>query len=159
MFSYSSTRFKNNTKESFTALSDTVNNNLKEIRNDNNEVLVYSISAKRPLSITKVDTEVPCTTFDFDSAADIMYAGFKDGTVLIYEPEPYLDDSSMVVTDVSVDGIGNVSHLMFSSVSVSGGLSYMNKPYLLSTDLRGCKSFSKMIKIFLRFNLFLIFRG
>ena len=131
-----------------TAIKPLKEPDLIAIRNDNNEVLVYSISAKRPLSITKVDTEVPCTTFDFDSAADIMYAGFKDGTVLIYEPEPYLDDSSMVVTDVSVDGIGNVSHLMFSSVSVSGGLSYMNKPYLLSTDLRGEYLYSQKISPF-----------
>ena len=131
-----------------TAIKPLKEPDLIAIRNDNNEVLVYSISAKRPLSITKVDTEVPCTTFDFDSAADIMYAGFKDGTVLIYEPEPYLDDSSMVVTDVSVDGIGNVSHLMFSSITASGGMALLTEPYLMSLALRGEYLYSEKISPF-----------
>lgn len=118
------------------------------VRNDNNEVIVYSISAKRPLSITKINSEIYCTSFEYDAAADVMYAGFRDGRLFVYEPEPYLDDSSMVVTDASVEGVGNVSHLMFSSITASGGVALLTEPYLLSLALRGEYLYSEKISPF-----------
>ena len=118
------------------------------VRNDNNEVIVYSISAKRPLSITKINSEIYCTSFEYDAAADVMYAGFRDGRLFVYEPEPYLDDSSMVVTDASVEGVGNVSHLMFSSITASGGVAILNEPFAVSADLRGEYLYSEKISPF-----------
>lgn len=118
------------------------------VRNENNEILVYSISAKRPVTLANIPvTEANCTTFDFNSHADRGYAGFDDGTVQLLETQPCLDDSSMMVTDVA-GGEGNVSQFKFTSVTVSGGACYLSEPYLVSANLRGEYLYSQKISPF-----------
>lgn len=116
------------------------------VRTENNEILIYSISAKRPISLSTIPAEPVCTSFDFNSRADSGYAGFKDGTVQLLETQPCLDDTAM--TESEAGGAGIVSHLMFSSVTVSGGAAYLAEPYLVSANLRGEYLYSQKISPF-----------
>ena len=122
---------------------------LISIRNDKGEVMVYSISSRRPLSVSSAaklmadvgETYVDAnfTAYDFDTAVSRMYAGFKNGKLYVIEPTPYLDDTAMLITDASKagKGFGNFVHQRFSSASVFGGTNYMTAPYLISANLRG----------------------
>lgn len=117
--------------------------------------MVYSISSRRPLSVSNAlfeegITEGDFTAFDFDYAADKMYAGYKNGKVYIVEPQPYLDDTAMLITDASLAGrgSGNFLHQRFSSLSVSAGINYMTWPYLLSVNLRSEYLYSEKISPF-----------
>ena len=133
---------------------------LISIRNDKGEVMVYSISSRRPISVASASKliselgqtylDANFTSYDFDSAASHMYAGFKDGKLYLVEPTPYLDDTAMLITDASKagKGSGNFVHQRFSSVSIFGGTNYMTKPYLLSANLRGEYLYSGVISPF-----------
>ena len=130
------------------------------IRNDKGEVMVYSISSRRPISISSASklmadvgetyVDLNFTSYDFDTEASRMYAGFKNGKLYIVEPTPYLDDTAMLITDASKagKGFGNFVHQRFSSVSVMGGTNYMTKPYLISANLRGEYLYSGAISPF-----------
>ncbi len=136
-----------------TAIKPLKNPDLLAIRNDKNEVMVYSISSRRPLSVTSAVSESDFTTFDFNPDADLMYAAFANGKVSFIEPLPYLDDTSMLVTDstlignglgggagdgtVSGNGSGGIGANRFQIISICGGAHYLVKPYLVSGDLRG----------------------
>lgn len=147
---------------------------LLAIRNDKGEVMVYSISSRSPLSLSDalaselflsseaMFSDSDFTAFEFDSDANYMYAGYKNGQVHIIEAQTYLDDTSMFVMDVSLAEkgsedkdnekekfFGKIQHQSFSSFSVSGGTNYMTKPYLLSANLRGEYLYSKKISPFL----------
>ena len=133
---------------------------LLAIRNDKGEVMVYSISSRRPLSVssasklmaelgeTYIDSNFTC--YDFDTAVSHMYAGFKNGKIYLIEPQAYLDDTAMLITDASKagKGSGNFVHQRFSSVSVFGGTNYMTEPYLLSANFRGEYLYSGAISPF-----------
>ena len=133
---------------------------LISIRNDKGEVIVYSISSRRPISVSsasKLMSEVGesyvdsnFTSYDFDAAVSYMYAGFKNGKVYLIEPTPYLDDTAMLITDASKagKGLGNFVHQRFSSFTISGGTNYMTKPYLMSANLRGEYLYSGKISPF-----------
>lgn len=137
-----------------TAIKPLKDPDLLAIRNDKNEVMVYSISSRRPLSVASAVREdggdAVFTAFEFDASSDLMYAGFSDGKVCLIEPVPYLDDTSMLVTDAALagKGEGNFIHQKFSSISVCGGTNYMTKPYLLSANLRGEYLYSEAISPF-----------
>ena len=126
------------------------------ICNDKNEIMVYSISSRRQISIVKVpqiesnQRSVDFTSFEFDLKADLMYAGYADGQVYVYEPEPYLDDTEMLITDASLagKGSGNFVHQRFSSVSASAGANYLTKPYLVSGNFRVEYLYSEIISPF-----------
>ena len=130
------------------------------IRNDKGEVMVYSISSRRPLSVSSASklmaqvgetySDANFTSYDFDNAVSRMYAGFKNGKVYAIEPTPYLDDTAMLITDAAKagKGYGNFVHQKFSSVSVFGGTNYMTKPYLMSANLRGEYLYSGAISPF-----------
>ena len=130
------------------------------IRNDKGEVMVYSISSRRPISVSSASklmadvgetyVDLNFTSYDFDTEASRMYAGFKNGKLYIVEPTPYLDDTAMLITDASKagKGFGNFVHQRFSSVSVMGGTNYMTKPYLISANLRGEYLYSGAISPF-----------
>ena len=138
-----------------TAIKALKDPDLIAVRNDKGEVMVYSISSRRPLSVSNAlfeegITEGDFTAFDFDYAADKMYAGYKNGKVYIVEPQPYLDDTAMLITDASLAGrgSGNFLHQRFSSLSVSAGINYMTWPYLLSVNLRSEYLYSEKISPF-----------
>lgn len=137
-----------------TAIKPLKDPDLLAIRNDKNEVMVYSISARRPVSVATAVREdgggAVFTAFEFDASSDLMYAGFSDGKVCLIEPVPYLDDTSMLVTDAALagKGEGNFIHQKFSSISVCGGSNYMTRPYLLSANLRGEYLYSQAISPF-----------
>ncbi len=130
------------------------------IRNDKGEVMVYSISSRRPLSgssasklmadVGETYVDANFTSYDFDTAVSRMYAGFKNGKVYVIEPTPYLDDTAMLITDASKagKGFGNFVHQRFSSVTISAGTNYMTKPYLMSANLRGEYLYSGKISPF-----------
>ena len=130
------------------------------IRNDKGEVMVYSISSRRPLSVSSASklmadvgetyVDANFTSYDFDTAVSHMYAGFKNGKVYVIEPTPYLDDTAMLITDASKagKGFGNFVHQRFSSVTISAGTNYMTKPYLMSANLRGEYLYSGKISPF-----------
>ena len=133
---------------------------LISIRNDKGEVMVYSISSRRPISVSSASklmaevgetyVDANFTSYDFDTAVSHMYAGFKNGKVYLIEPTPYLDDTAMLITDASKagKGLGNFVHQRFSSVTISGGTNYMTKPYLMSANLRGEYLYSGKISPF-----------
>lgn len=137
-----------------TAIKPLKDPDLLAIRNDKNEVMVYSISSRRPLSVASAVREdggdAAFTAFEFDASSDLMYAGYSDGKVCLIEPLPYLDDTSMLVTDAALagKGEGNFIHQKFSSLSVCVGTNYMTKPYLLSANLRGEYLYSEAISPF-----------
>lgn len=138
-----------------TAIKPLKNPDLIAVRNDKNEVMVYSISSRRPVSVSTVNEEELFTTFDFDFAAEVMYAGFADGRVNIVEALPYLDDNSLLVTDSTLAGGGggigggNGLYQKFSSLSFCAGANYLMKPYLYSINFRGEYCYSKAISPFL----------
>lgn len=129
-----------------TALKPLKDPDLIAICNDKNEIMVYSISSRRQISIVKTpelksditQKQLDFTAFDFDSKADKMYAGFSDGAVYVYELQTYLDDTEMLITDAAFagKGEGNFLHQRFSSLSVCGGANYLQEPYLLGADFR-----------------------
>ena len=133
-----------------TAIKPLRDPDLLAIRNDKNEVMVYSISARRPLSVVTVTGSSACTTFEFSADASLMYAGFADGQVSIVEPQPYLDEKSMLVTDSTLIGTGkgNGSTSRFQNISITAGANYLNKPYLIAADLRGEYLYSEVISPF-----------
>ena len=133
-----------------TAIRPMKDPDLIAIRNDKNEVMVYSISSRRPLSVFDVNADSAFTSFEFDASSELMYAGFADGKVRIIEAQPYLDDTAMLITDASLagKGAGNFIHQRFTSLSVCGGTNYMTKPYLLSANLRGEYLYAKKISPF-----------
>ena len=133
-----------------TAIKPLKDPDLIAIRNDKNEVMVYSISSRRPLSVYTVNNEKAFTAFEFEVASELMYAGFSDGHVCLIEAQPYLDDTAMLITDASLagKGAGNFIHQRFTSLSVCGGTNYMTKPYLLSANLRGEYLYAKAISPF-----------
>lgn len=111
---------------------------LLAIRNDKNEVMIYSISSRRPLSVASVEADKSFTVYEFTPNADLMYAGFKDGSLQRVEPQPYLDEKEMLVTDSSLVGTGGGKGVKspFSSISITAGTNYLQEPYLLSGNLR-----------------------
>ena len=133
-----------------TAIKPLKDPDLIAIRNDKNEVMIYSISSRRPLSVYTVNNEKAFTAFEFEVASELMYAGFSDGHVCLIEAQPYLDDTAMLITDASLagKGAGNFIHQRFSSLSVCAGTNYMTKPYLLSANLRGEYLYAKAISPF-----------
>lgn len=133
-----------------TAIKTLKDPDLLAIRNDKNEVMVYSISSRRPISVFTVNAESSFTSFEIDASSELMYAGFADGKVRIIEAQPYLDDTAMLITDASLagKGAGNFIHQRFSSLSVCAGTNYMTKPYLLSANLRGEYLYAKAISPF-----------
>ena len=137
------------TGRSITAIQPLKDPDLVAICNDKNEIMVYSISMHRPLSAVKVP-ESGLSAFEFDSKADKMYAGFHDGAVYVYEPQPYLDDTEMLITDASLagKGKGNFVHQRFQSLSLCAGANYLNSPYLMSANLRGEYLYSGVISPF-----------
>lgn len=135
-----------------TAIKPLKNPDLIAVRNDKNEVMVYSISSRRPVSVSTVNEEELFTTFDFDFAAEVMYAGFADGRVNIVEALPYLDDNSLLVTDSTLAGGGGDGKGVtkrFQGLAVSAGANYLNKPYLFSINLRGEYLYSEKISPFM----------
>lgn len=133
-----------------TAIKPLKDPDLIAIRNDKNEVMIYSISSRRPLSVYTVNNEKAFTAFEFEVASELMYAGFSDGHVCLIKAQPYLDDTAMLITDASLagKGAGNFIHQRFTSLSVCGGTNYMTKPYLLSANLRGEYLYAKAISPF-----------
>lgn len=133
-----------------TAIRPMKDPDLIAIRNDKNEVMVYSISSRRPLSVFNVNADSAFTSFEFDASSELMYAGFADGKVRIIEAQPYLDDTAMLITDASLagKGDGNFIHQRFSSLSICAGIGYMSKPYLVSASLRGEYLYAKAISPF-----------
>ncbi len=133
-----------------TAIKPLKDPDLIAVRNDKNEVMVYSISSRRPISIAAIKDASDFTSFEFDISSDLMYAGFSDGRVCLIEPQPYLDESSMLVTDSSLagkkGGFGAASP--FQSFSVCAGANYLTKPYLISADFRGEYLYSGLISPF-----------
>ncbi len=121
-----------------TAIKPLKNPDLIAVRNDKNEVMVYSISSRRPISVSSVNESLNLTAFEFDFAAELMYAGFADGKLCILDPQPYLDEKSLLVTDSSLaeKGSGNMSANRFQSFSLDVGANYLAKPYLLSGNVR-----------------------
>lgn len=142
-----------------TAIKPLKDPDLLAIRNDKNEVMVYSISARRPLSVATAIREdggnTVFTSFEFDASSDLMYAGFSDGKVCLIEPVPYLDDNAMLVTDAALvgkgrgNGVGGGATNPFQGVSISAGANYLNKPYLWALDLRGEYLYSEVISPFM----------
>ena len=103
------------------------------IQNDKNEVMIYSISSRRPVSVVNPSDDSDFTFFEFNLAADYMYAGYANGEVRLFEVEPYLEDNMTLVTDSSLAGKGGeMSKIRFQSISVCAGSNYLNKPYLVS---------------------------
>lgn len=133
---------------------------LISIRNDKGEVMVYSISSRRPISVSSASRLMAdlgqkyiddnFTSYDFDATASHMYGGFKDGKLYLIESQGYLDDTALLITDASKagKGIGNFVHQRFSSVSLLAGSNYMTSPYLLSANLRGEYLYSGAISPF-----------
>ena len=137
------------TGRAITAIKPLKDPDLIAVRNDNNEVMVYSISSRRPLSISSVKDEVPFTVFEFNYAADCMYAGFKNGVVRRITPEEYLEETEMLVTDTSmIKKRSNFVSDPFSCLSICGGANYMAQPYLFSANLRAEYLYSKKISPF-----------
>ena len=127
-----------------TAIKPLKDPDLIAVRNDKNEVMVYSISSRRPISVSSVEESAAFSAFEFNSNADYMYAGFKDGFVKLVEPQPYLDDNSMLVTDSSLSvGKGKFAAQQFSCFSLCAGANYLNEPFLISADFRGEYLYSK----------------
>ena len=124
------------------------------VRNDKNEVMIYSISSRRPLSVVNVESENLFSAYEFTPYGDLMYAGFKNGSLQIVEPQPYLEESEMLVTDSSLvgtgggSGSGKGSHSPFASFSVCAGVNYLPQPYLLSGNLRVEYLYSQKISPF-----------
>ena len=133
-----------------TAIRPLKDPDLIAIRNDKNEVMIYSISSRRPVSVFNVNADSAFTSFEFNASSELMYAGFADGKVRIIEAQPYLDDTAMLITDASLagKGEGNFIHQRFSSLSICAGAAYMNKPYLVSANLRGEYLYAKAISPF-----------
>lgn len=121
-----------------TAIKPLKDPDLLAIRNDKNEVMVYSISSRRPVSMASLEAEKFFTVYEFSANADLMYAGLQDGTVQCVEAQPYLDEKEMLVTDASLIGTGSGKGVKspFSSLSISAGTNYLQKPYFLSGNLR-----------------------
>lgn len=123
-----------------TAIKPLKDPDLIAVRNDKNEVMVYSISQRRPLSVSTVKEDAHFSVFEFNFAADLMYAAFSEGKVFAVEALPYLDENSLLVTDSSLagngSGIGNMSASRFQGISINLGTNYLSKPYMLSGNVR-----------------------
>ena len=123
-----------------TAIKPLKNPDLIAVRNDKNEVMVYSISQRRPVSVSSVKEDERFSVFEFNFAADLMYAALADGKVCAVEALPYLDENSLLVTDSSLagsgSGKGNMWTNRFQGISIDLGTNYLTKPYLLSGNLR-----------------------
>ena len=143
------TLFSIMTSRPITAIKPLKDPDLIAIRNDKDEVIVYSISSRGPISIVRVKSENSSefTVFEYDSSADLMYAGFKDGNVQIYTPEPYLDDTAMLVTDKTGFAKHSV-HQNFTSLSISGGFNWLSKPFGAGAGVRGEYLYSQRISPF-----------
>lgn len=133
-----------------TAIQPLKDPDLIAIRNDKNEVMVYSISSRKPVSVTSVAADSDFTCFDYSLDAEVMYAGFADGKVALLEPQPYMDDTAMLVTDSTLGGVGGkYKSQPFSSISFCAGTRYLTSPFLMSADLRGEYLYSEKISPFL----------
>ena len=105
------------------------------IQNDKNEIMIYSISSRRPVSIVNPSDDADFTFFEFNLAADHMYAGYANGEVRLFEVEPYLEDNMTLVTDSSLVGKGGgMTKTRFQGVSVCAGANYLNEPYIASVN-------------------------
>ena len=135
-----------------TAIRPLKDPDLIAIRDDKNEVMIYSISSRRPVAIATVKSNGEFTSFEFDSKSDLMFAGFDDGKVCFVETQPYLDESSMIVTEAKLagkkGGAGFGSLSRFQSVSVCGGANFLASPYSMSASLRGEYLYSEAIAPF-----------
>ncbi len=132
-----------------TAIKPLKDPDLIAIRNDKNEVMVYSISSRRPVSVCNAASDSDFTSFEFTLESDRMYAGYANGLVSVLECQPYLDDNSMLVTDSTLTGgNGKFIHQKFSSVSICGGTKILSEPFLMSADLRGEYLYSELISPF-----------
>lgn len=123
------------TGRAITAIRPLKDPDLIAIQNDKNEVMIYSISSRRPVSVVNIPDDSDFTVFDFNLAADYIYAGFINGEVRLFEVEPYLEDNMTLVTDSSLAGKkGAVTSVRFQEITFAAGANYLNKPYLASIN-------------------------
>ena len=134
-----------------TAIKPLKDPDLIAIRNDKNEVMVYSISSRKPVSVTTVTADSDFTSFEYSLDAEVMYGGFADGKLRLFEPQPYMDDTAMLVTDSSLAGNGGGKYKSqpFSSISFCAGTKYLTSPYLMSADFRTEYLYSERISPFM----------
>ena len=140
-----------------TAIRPLKDPDLLAIRNDKDEVMIYSISSRRPLSVSSVKEDAAFTAFEFTAQSELMYAGLSDGRLVLVEPQPYLDETSMLVTDSTLAGNGKGMGKLFGGgaanpfqgLSFSAGANYLNKPYLLSANFRTEYFYSEAISPFI----------
>ena len=126
------------TGRAITAIRPLKDPDLIAIQNDKNEVMIYSISSRRPVSIVNTEDATDFTFFEFNLAADYMYAGYTNGEVRLFDVEPYLEDNMTLVTDSSLAGKGGeIAKSTFQSISFCVGSNYLNKPYLVSVNFSG----------------------
>lgn len=87
------------TTQVITSLCPLKDPDLIAIGNDRKEVVVYSISARKVLSVYEVKRNSLLSAYEFDRKADSIYAGYRDGMVLIIDPRIGIKDSAVKVTE------------------------------------------------------------
>ncbi len=98
--------FSITTGQAITSIRPLKNPDLIAIGNERKEIVVYSISARKAISVYEVKRNSLLSAFEFDSKADSIYAGYRDGVVQIIDSRFGVKDSGVKVAEspVSVPG-------------------------------------------------------
>lgn len=94
--------FSITTSQSITSIKPLKNPDLIAIGNERKEIVVYSISARKAVSVYEVKRNSLLSAFEFNSKADSIFAGYRDGSVLIIDSRFGIKDSAVKVTESPV---------------------------------------------------------
>ncbi len=88
--------------QAITSIRPLKNPDLIAIGNERKEVVVYSISARKAVSVYEVKRNSLLSAFEFNSKADSIFAGYRDGSVLIIDSRFGIKDYAVKVTESPV---------------------------------------------------------
>jgi WD40 repeat protein len=106
------------TGQTITMIKPLKNPDLIAIGNDKKEIVVFSISAKKAVSVFEVKRNTLLSAFEFNVTGDSLYAGFRDGSVKLVDSRTGIRDSGVKVIDISDDLKGKDSKNKKNTVSV-----------------------------------------
>ncbi len=85
--------------QAITSIRPLNNPDLIAIGNDRKEVVVYSISARKVISVYEVKRNSLLSAFEFGNQTDSLYAGYRDGVVQIIDSRFGVRNSSVKVAE------------------------------------------------------------
>ena len=106
------------TGQTITMIKPLKNPDLIAIGNDKKEIVVFSISAKKAVSVFEVKRNTLLSAFEFNVTGDSLYAGFRDGSVKLVDSRTGIRDSGVKVIDISDDLKGKDSKNKKNTVPV-----------------------------------------